>query len=137
MEVRSDSALDDATGRRILLITHNVTGLFDAVDDVLDQWILELTELVVQHSSDFVALHLQEVGGSNWQTGGLSHSVLIIAAVRKAFSDFWCSGLICNPDVNNSFSALGCIYLVGCKPPVMCVRACLGICLSACHLRGQ
>eukprot|EP00966_Prymnesium_polylepis_P178130 4124984-Prymnesium_polylepis.1 len=99
-------------GVRTLFCTQNVTGVFDAMDEALDRWIAELTALVDQHAPDFVALHFQEMGGTDWQGAGVGKCATLVAAVHKALEGFWSSGLMLNPDTTHDFSALGGMYLV-------------------------
>lgn len=96
----------------VLLVTHNVSGIFDDLDGRLDPWVAELVHLVEGHRADFVALHLQEIGGSAWAQEGIGGASRLLAAVHAAFSDFWSSGLLCNPNTKEHFSALGSLYLV-------------------------
>ncbi|KAL1527430.1 hypothetical protein AB1Y20_016096 [Prymnesium parvum] len=99
-------------GVRALLITQNITGVFDAIDEALEPWIRELLALVDRHSPDFIALHLQEMGGSDWQGRGMEGAAPFTAAIHKALPAFWSTGVLCNPDTTRSFSALGSMYLV-------------------------
>ena len=55
---------------------------------------------------------VQEVGGSKWKTEGLGRGKTVASALIKQFPAYWCSGLLCNPDTSNEFSALGSIFLV-------------------------
>jgi hypothetical protein len=111
---RLDAKAEALPGVRVLLLTQNVTGVFDEMGAALTQWVGEMQELVAQHASDFIAVHLQEVGGAEWKGGGMDRAVPFVAAVREAFEGFWCSGLVCNPNVAEGFTALGCMYLVRC-----------------------
>lgn len=98
---------------RALLVTHNVCGVFDHMESALPFWVQELQALVREQSADFVALHMQEVGGSEWKKGNLRLDTFT-QAFQAGFPDFWCSGLLCSncTETPECFSALGCLYLV-------------------------
>ena len=66
---------------RVLLVTHNISGVFDDVS-ALSSWVDSLRRLVANRDADFVAVHLQEVGGSSWRTNGL-HAVEPLAAALR------------------------------------------------------
>jgi hypothetical protein len=103
---------------RALLVTHNVCGVFDHMESALPFWVQELQALVREQSADFVALHMQEVGGSEWKKGNLRLDTFT-QAFQAGFPDFWCSGLLCSncTETPECFSALGCLYLVTSPPP--------------------
>lgn len=44
---------------KLLLITANVSGVFESLSAALPQWIEELECLVATHAADFVAIHMQ------------------------------------------------------------------------------
>ena len=67
---------------RVLLITHNVSGVFDdPKPSSLQRWVAELQAQVARHKADFVALHLQEVGGTGWRGSDLSYARTVAHAV--------------------------------------------------------
>ena len=103
---------------RALLVTHNVCGVFDQMESALPFWVQELQALVREQSADFVALHMQEVGGSEWKKGNLRLDTFT-QAFEAGFPEFWCSGLLCSncTETPECFSALGCLYLVTSSPP--------------------
>ena len=45
--------------RKLLLITANVSGVFESLSAALPQWIEQLESLVATHAADFVAIHMQ------------------------------------------------------------------------------
>jgi len=104
---------------RVLLATHNVAGVFDDVEGSLMEWIDGLVRLVALQRSDFVALHMQEVGGTSWREPfALDCLPGVTAALEANFPAFWSSGMLMNLDVRegpshaSTFTALGSIYLV-------------------------
>ena len=97
---------------RVGLFTHNISGLFDGDDSVFAGWAANLHRLVEQQQLDFIAVHLQEVGGSKWRDEGVSRATTVVAAVITEFGDFWCSGMLLNPDTANDFTALGSFFIV-------------------------
>ena len=97
---------------KMFMVTHNINGLFDGDDVVLTQWASELAELALPMDPDFIAVHMQEVGGSNWKSEGVNRSKMIVSALVKLFREHWCSGFLCNPDTSNEFTALGAVFLV-------------------------
>ena len=42
-----------------LLITANVSGVFESLSEALPRWIEQLESLVATHAADFVAIHMQ------------------------------------------------------------------------------
>lgn len=104
-------------GLRVALITHNVCTLFDELlkgTGALEKWVGDYSALLPANA-DFVALHMQEVGGLNWKKGGVDEAASqVVVALAAALPDFWCSGLLHDADVSvpDAFSALGCVYLV-------------------------
>mmetsp|Transcript_326 Transcript_326/g.617 ORF Transcript_326/g.617 Transcript_326/m.617 type:complete len:366 (-) Transcript_326:237-1334(-) len=100
-------------GLTVLLIAHNVSGVFDELSTTLSVWLAELRELFFSQQPDFVALHLQEVGGSHWEKPGLTKAVdALTQALDAEFADFWSSSMFVNLDPTRDFTALGSIYLV-------------------------
>ena len=57
---------------RVLLITHNASGVYDDMESRLSLWIDRLTAMVAAQRAEFIAIHMQEVGGSNYKNGGLA-----------------------------------------------------------------
>eukprot|EP00966_Prymnesium_polylepis_P274953 6353214-Prymnesium_polylepis.1 len=96
----------------VLLITNNVSGVFDDILKRLPLWVAQIDAAIDAHQADFVALHLQEVGGTNWRRTGLEHMKPFANGVIEAFPQFWCSGFLCDTNVTDTFTALGSIYLV-------------------------
>ena len=105
------AATEDELG--VLLITHNVCGIFDHMESgALPLWVQELQALIADRNADFVALHMQEIGGASWKQGNVRTDELV-EAVLAGFPEFWSSGLLCNTDTTPlSYSALGSLYLV-------------------------
>ena len=103
---------------RALLVTHNVCGVFDNLENALPFWVKELQALVREQGADFVALHMQEVGGTEWKKGNLRLETFT-QAFEAGFPEFWCSGLLCDncTQTPEAFSALGCLYLVTSPTP--------------------
>ena len=100
---------------RLLLTTHNASGLFEDLETHLPPWIAALIALVQRAQADFIAVHLQEVGGSQWRKEGVTRTCAVdfATALSNAFAtDFWCSGMFINTDPEHDFTALGAVYLV-------------------------
>ena len=109
----SDGAEAGSEELRALLVTHNVCGVFDNLENALPFWVKELQALVREQGADFVALHMQEVGGTAWKKGNLRLETFT-QAFEAGFPEFWCSGLLCDncTQTPEAFSALGSLYLV-------------------------
>lgn len=108
---------------RAVFVTHNVCGIFDHMDSALPFWVQELQALVSEQKADFVALHMQEVGGADWKQGNLKLDTFV-QSLEGGFPEFWSSGLLCSTDTSpQCFSALGCFFLVPClaPPPLLIV----------------
>ena len=98
---------------RMLLVTHNACGVYDDIDQRLPLWLDQYAEVMEQqHNPEFVAVHMQEVGGSNWKKGGLDLVPRLAEAFAQRFSQYWCTGLLCALQKTEKYTALGCIYLV-------------------------
>ena len=98
---------------KILLATHNTCGVYDDRATRLPLWLDRLESLVARHKIDFLAVHMQEVGGSSWKKGGLDHVQPFADAIAAKFAnDYWCTGLLCEATPDSTFTALGSIYLV-------------------------
>ena len=110
----ASGSAEAAPALRSLLITHNVCGIFDHLDDALSVWVKELQALVAAQAADFVALHLQEVGGEEWKKGELRLDVFMQALdAGFAATEFWSSGLMLLTDTHpQRYTALGGVYLV-------------------------
>ena len=96
----------------VLLITNNVSGVFDNVLSRLPLWVNQIESSVASHRPDFIALHLQEIGGTDWKRKGMDYLQHFIQAVLISFPEFWCSGFLCDTDTSEKFTALGSIVLV-------------------------
>jgi inositol-1,4,5-trisphosphate 5-phosphatase len=57
-----------ATDLRVMLITSNVGSAFEEPDDVQQIWLCELLEAVRYGNPQFLAVHLQELGGKNYES---------------------------------------------------------------------
>ena len=100
---------------KTLLVAHNISGLFgEQFDEFLQPWVESLSKLATGANADFIAVHMQEVGGSMWKTDGVTAAAPLVQAIIAAFPEFWCSGMLINTDTSNSttWSALGSVYLV-------------------------
>lgn len=110
--VAAAPAASEADELRALLVTHNVCGVFDHMASALPFWVQELQALVREQNADFVAVHMQEVGGADWKKGDLKLDTFV-QSLEGGFPEFWSSGLLCSTDTSpQCFSALGCFYLV-------------------------
>lgn len=96
----------------VLLITNNVSGIFDDIRVRLPLWISQIGATIDSHQPDFVAIHVQEVGGSNWRRNGLSQIGAVSRMLGEKFPKFWCSGLLCDTDLSDAFTALGAVFFV-------------------------
>lgn len=99
---------------RVLLLTNNVGKIFDALDVGLDWWLDILDNTITSTAADFIAVHLQELGGSAFVEGTATmESIKAFGeAVRRRFPDYWSSGLFAPSLLDVDFTALGCIVLV-------------------------
>lgn len=52
---------------KMLLITANVGSIFENLDELVDNWLDEFAKKINEFKPDFVALHMQEVGGKNYK----------------------------------------------------------------------
>ena len=97
----------------VLLLTQNIAGLFDDIPTFGPAWIQGVAALVQRKDADFLAIRMQEVGGSAYKKQGVSSAAQLAQLISAAFAaEFWCSGLFLNADVEKDFSALGSIFLV-------------------------
>ena len=108
----SSSAEAPSGALRALLITNNVCGIYDDLERRLPLWLERLSALIDRQQSDFVVVHMQEVGGSNWKKGGLELVKPHADAIAKHFPQFWVSGLLCDTEASSLFTALGACFLV-------------------------
>ena len=100
---------------RVLLLTNNVGGVFDSLDEHLQPWLDELDDTVSNSAADFVALHIQELAGSRAVEDGtatLDSMQRFSNAITARFPDFWSSGLMCSSALDADFTGLGCLVLV-------------------------
>ena len=100
---------------RVLLISHNTARVFEDLPTRLPLFLDRLNALVQRHGNpDVIALHMQEVAGSKFKSGGGLEVVTEFAAgVHAHFPQYWTSGLLCEVTKGAvGFSALGSIYLV-------------------------
>ena len=111
----SSTAASGPPPLRVLLITHNVCGIFDDTSGAARaMWVAEIAALAAEHDADFVALHMQETGGSDWRTNALEGVAPLAAALAAACPEYWSSGVLCNTDTSDEsrFTALSCCFLV-------------------------
>ncbi|CAF0870845.1 unnamed protein product [Brachionus calyciflorus] len=53
---------------RVLLITANVGTIFENLDVLFEPWMNEFTKKLTKLKPEFIALHMQEIGGKNYKT---------------------------------------------------------------------
>ena len=114
-DAASSTAASGPPPLRVLLITHNVCGIFDDTSGAARaMWVAEIAALAAEHDADFVALHMQETGGSDWRTNALEGVAPLAAALAAACPEYWSSGVLCNTDTSDEsrFTALSCCFLV-------------------------
>eukprot|EP00744_Colponema_vietnamica_P005781 GILI01008437.1.p1 GENE.GILI01008437.1~~GILI01008437.1.p1 ORF type:complete len:480 (+),score=135.36 GILI01008437.1:52-1491(+) len=96
----------------LLLLTANIGSLFEE-PTLIPHWCEQVNKQFDNNLSqfDFIAVHLQEVGGKDKDLTNLPQ---VLEGFTGLFplSSHWCSGLISNLDVKNKFTALGAIYFV-------------------------
>ncbi|RNA27849.1 type I inositol 1-4-5-trisphosphate 5-phosphatase-like [Brachionus plicatilis] len=53
---------------KVLLVTANVGTIFENLDVLLEPWLNEFTNKISVLEPEFIALHMQEIGGKNYKT---------------------------------------------------------------------
>lgn len=101
----------------LMCITANVGSLFDEPDLLLGRWVKEVGKSIAEVKADFVALHLQEIGGKKSFASGVKLSGEDLAKKlleQPGLEDFSTALGFFDEDYKNKekFTGLGCIYFV-------------------------
>ncbi|TMS36960.1 hypothetical protein L596_004004 [Steinernema carpocapsae] len=97
----------------ILLLTANVGSLFDHTGRIHKSWSESIVQTIRREDARFVAVHMQEVGGKNYQE--CSEQVQpLIEKLYSELSDYTAALAILDLDfdLNDQYTALGSIFLV-------------------------
>lgn len=97
-----------------LLVTANVGTIFEMPDDLLKLWVGQVVKAIQSDGHGFVAIHMQELGGKNFDQG-LEHVQPLLDSLRSASGMDQYTASIAVLDMvpkTSSYTALGAIYLV-------------------------
>jgi inositol-1,4,5-trisphosphate 5-phosphatase len=104
-----------ATDLRVMLITSNVGSAFEEPDDVQQIWLCELLEAVRYGNPQFLAVHLQELGGKNYESTMKDVRQLVRTIrdsdVLKEY-DRMLALLDEDLETKETFTALGCLFFI-------------------------
>ncbi|KAK0397404.1 hypothetical protein QR680_002115 [Steinernema hermaphroditum] len=97
----------------ILLLTANVGSLFDHTCRIHKPWTENVIEAVRRESARFVAVHMQEVGGKNFQECS-EQVVPLIEHIVSELPDYTAGVAILDLDYehNDQYTALGSMFMV-------------------------
>ncbi|XP_033125419.1 inositol polyphosphate-5-phosphatase A-like isoform X2 [Anneissia japonica] len=99
----------------VLLITANLGSLFEDLDNMLPIWLKAFFEVLQRLQPGFVAIHCQEVGGKNFETGmNLVDNFVEKLFASEEMSCYRRSHVVMDKDyqATDDFTALGNIYFV-------------------------
>lgn len=99
----------------ILLITANIGSMSDEPGEIEKNWLQEFYKTVQEHQPAFIALHLQEFGGKNYQGNMGSAETFIRTLIQsEEMSPYdWVRAFIDNDFMQpDSFTALGSVYFI-------------------------
>ncbi|XP_055851053.1 inositol polyphosphate-5-phosphatase A isoform X2 [Episyrphus balteatus] len=112
------SAADDSSSdlpTSVLLVTANVGSVFEDPSRLLEPWVEEFLARVTQLKPQFLALHLQEVGGKTYEKS-MEYVQDFIRSLceAKQLSDYSCIRIYMDEDFKSAehFTALGNLYFV-------------------------
>lgn len=97
-----------------MLITSNLGSLFE-IPALIPPWISEFGKHILEHKPNFIAIHLQEIGGKDWQKCMPRVDDYIDKLLANdVMKDYNRSICFFDKDFKSdqTFTALGCIYLV-------------------------
>ncbi|KAG8574205.1 hypothetical protein GDO81_009093 [Engystomops pustulosus] len=99
----------------VLLITANVGSVCDEPDEMEINWLQEFYKTVQDHQAAFIALHLQEFGGKNYQENMGSADGFIRRLIEsEEMSQYNCVQTFIDKDFTQpeKFTALASIYFI-------------------------
>ncbi|XP_072255017.1 inositol polyphosphate-5-phosphatase A-like [Pyxicephalus adspersus] len=99
----------------ILLITANIGSMSDEPGEIERNWLQEFYKTVQEHQPAFIALHLQEFGGKNYQANmGSAEGFIRTIIQSEEMSQYdWVQAFIDNDFTQtDSFTALGSVYFM-------------------------
>ncbi|KAM4616446.1 inositol polyphosphate-5-phosphatase A [Polymixia lowei] len=99
----------------VLLVTANVGSLFDNVGEIQSEWLREFYTTVHSYKPQFIALHLQEVGGKDYMVN-MGHAENFFRNIESSeeMKDFdrVCIYVDNQFKAEDSFTALGSMYFI-------------------------
>lgn len=102
-------------GIPVMLITANVGSIFDDPQDLIPQWLSQVTNQIKAHSPLLVAIHCQEVGGKNFEQSMVHVDDFVSRLTengREMGYDRTAAFLDENFAASDKFTALGSIYFL-------------------------
>ncbi|XP_068128393.1 inositol polyphosphate-5-phosphatase A-like isoform X2 [Hyperolius riggenbachi] len=99
----------------ILLITANIGSMADEPGAIEEHWRQEFYKTVQEHQPAFIALHLQEFGGKNYQanTGCAENFIRTLVHSEELSQYDWARAFIDNDFTQpDNFTALGSVYFI-------------------------
>ncbi|XP_075715015.1 inositol polyphosphate-5-phosphatase A-like isoform X2 [Rhinoderma darwinii] len=99
----------------VLLITANIGSVCDEPEEIEKSWLQEFYKTVQDHQSAFIALHLQEFGGKNYQENmGYAENFIRRLMRSEEMSQYNCVQTFIDKDFTQSerFTALASIYFI-------------------------
>ncbi|XP_056426969.1 inositol polyphosphate-5-phosphatase A-like isoform X1 [Hyla sarda] len=99
----------------VLLITANIGSLCDEPEELEKSWLQEFYKTVQDHQSVFIALHLQEFGGKNYQENmGSAENFIRKLMQSEEMSQYNCIQSFIDKDFNQTekFTALASVYFI-------------------------
>lgn len=114
-KVREIPRKEGASPCTLMLVTANVGTLFEQPDDLISKWVDAFVNSVLAAKADFVALHIQELGGKDYRKGmSLVRAFFDLLRARKEIRNRF-NASFCVLDTNydsSSFTALGNFYFI-------------------------
>ncbi|KAM3924954.1 inositol polyphosphate-5-phosphatase A-like [Leptodactylus fuscus] len=102
-------------GLGVLLITANIGSMCDEPEEIEKSWLQEFYKTVQDHQPGFIALHLQEFGGKNYQENmGLAENFIRRLIQSDEMSPYNCVQTFIDKDFTQAerFTALASVYFI-------------------------
>ncbi|KAM4037681.1 inositol polyphosphate-5-phosphatase A-like isoform 1-T2 [Anomaloglossus baeobatrachus] len=99
----------------VLLITANIGSVCDEPEEIEKLWLQEFYKTVQDHQSAFIALHLQEFGGKNYQENmGCAENFIRRLIQSEEMSQYNCVQSFIDKDFTQAerFTALASVYFI-------------------------
>lgn len=99
----------------VLLVTANIGSVCDEPEEIEKSWLQEFYKTVQDHQSAFIALHLQEFGGKNYQENmGSAENFIRRLIQSEEMSQYNCVQSFIDNDFTQPerFTALASIYFI-------------------------